>query len=57
MLRTIRFEAHSIDDHLSALGAAGLTVAAIREPRLTVRGISTPVLAIFHAIKTGPTWR
>jgi malonyl-CoA O-methyltransferase len=57
MLRTIRFVPHSIDEHLSALAAAGLSVAAIREPRLAVRGISTPVLAIFHAVKTGPVLR
>jgi malonyl-CoA O-methyltransferase len=49
--RAIRFEPHTIEGHLSALRAAGLAVLAIREPRLTVRGVSRRVLAIFHAVK------
>ncbi len=54
-LRAVRFEPHSIDDHLEALDAAGLTVRAIREPRLTIKRRDVPVLAIFHAVKDG--WR
>ena len=49
--RAVRLEPHTIEDHLSALRAAGLPVLAIREPRLMVDGVSRRVLAIFHAIK------
>lgn len=52
-LRAVRFEPHTIDDHLSALEAAGLAVRAIREPRLTIKRRNFPVLAIFHAVKDG----
>jgi malonyl-CoA O-methyltransferase len=58
----IAFEAHAIDQHLSALGAAGLRVEAIREPRLNAdddpsirpfrrRWGNPPIVVIFHAIK------
>jgi hypothetical protein len=47
----VAFEPHTIDDHLAALAAAGLTVRAIREPRLTIKRRELPVLAIFHAVK------
>jgi len=50
-LRAVAFEPHTIDDHLAALAAAGLTVRAIREPRLTIKRRELPVLAIFHAVK------
>jgi malonyl-CoA O-methyltransferase len=53
-LRAVAFEPHSIDDHLAALAAAGLTVRAIREPRLTIKRRDLPVLAIFHAVKEVP---
>ena len=52
-LRAVRFEPHSIDDHLLAIEAAGLTIRAIREPRLTVKRRNVPVLAVFHAVKDG----
>jgi malonyl-CoA O-methyltransferase len=51
VLRTIRYEPHSMDDHLAAIERAGLSIVAIREPRLTIRRRSTPVLAIVHATK------
>jgi len=54
-LRTIAFEPHAIDDHLAALGAAGLAVRAIREPRLKIGKREQPVLAIFHAAKDPST--
>jgi len=59
----IAIEAHSIDDHLAAIEAAGLTPLAIREPRIRddeadpgVRAFrrrwgNPPVVAVFHAIK------
>jgi len=58
----IAFEAHAIDQHLSALGGAGLRVEAIREPRLNAdddpsirafrkRWGNPPIVVIFHAIK------
>lgn len=43
---------HTIDDHLARLDDAALEVRAIREPR--VAGRSTPVVAVFHAVKPGP---
>jgi len=52
-LRAIRFEPHTIDDHLAALESAGLAVRAIREPRLTIKRRNLPVLAVFHAVKEG----
>lgn len=57
VLRTIRFEPHSMDDHLTALEGAALRVEAIREPRLTVGGISAPVVVIVHAVKDGDVRR
>jgi len=53
-LRALAFEPHAIDDHLAALAGAGLTVRAIREPRLTIKRRDLPVLAIFHAVKDAP---
>ena len=50
-LRAVRFEPHTIEAHQAALAAAGLSVVAIREPRLTVGRRESPVLAIFHAVK------
>jgi malonyl-CoA O-methyltransferase len=50
-LRAVRFEPHTIDDHLAALDAAGLLVRAIREPKLTIKRRNLPVLAVFHAVK------
>jgi len=58
----LAFEAHAIDQHLSALGGAGLRVEAIREPRLKVdhdlssrafrkRWGNPPIVVIFHAVK------
>jgi malonyl-CoA O-methyltransferase len=43
---------HAIDEHLERLEHASLEIRAIREPRLA--GRSTPVVAVFHAIKTAP---
>ena len=43
---------HQIDDHLTRLETAGMTIRAIREPRLA--GRPDPVVAIFHAEKRGP---
>jgi SAM-dependent methyltransferase len=58
----IPFAAHSIDDHLAALDAAGLRLLAVREPRLTDDGDpavgrfrrrwgNPPVVVVFHALK------
>jgi malonyl-CoA O-methyltransferase len=52
-LHTIPFAPHAIDDHLAAIEAAGLVLVALREPRLTVRRVNAPVLAIVHAVKRG----
>lgn len=43
---------HTIDEHLERLEHASLEIRAIREPRLA--GRSSPVVAVFHAIKTAP---
>ena len=54
------YHPHTIDDHLAALGAAGLRAIAIREPRFTDgddpavktfrrRWSNPPVIAVFHA--------
>jgi malonyl-CoA O-methyltransferase len=43
---------HSIDDHLERLERASLEIRTIREPR--VAGRSTPVVAVFHAVKPAP---
>jgi hypothetical protein len=43
---------HAIDEHLERLEHASLEIRAIREPRLA--GRATPVVAVFHAIKTAP---
>jgi malonyl-CoA O-methyltransferase len=43
---------HTIDDHLARLEHAALEIRAIREPRIA--GRSTPVVAVFHAIKHAP---
>jgi hypothetical protein len=45
------FTPHTIEEHLAALASAGFGIAAIREPRLKIRGADTPVVAIFHAVK------
>ena len=55
VLRAVAYEPHTIDDHLAALDTARFAVRAIREPRLVVNGRSTPVLAVFHAVKSGRT--
>ena len=58
----LQFAAHSIDDHLTALDAAGLRTVAIREPRFTDdsdpsvkefrrRWRNPPVVVVFHAVK------
>ena len=58
----LEFAAHSIDDHLAALAAAGLRPTAIREPRFkdetdpAVREFrrrwrNPPVVVVFHAVK------
>jgi hypothetical protein len=58
----LAFAAHSIDDHLAALEAAGLRAAAIREPRFKDdsdpavkefrrRWRNPPVVVVFHAVK------
>jgi malonyl-CoA O-methyltransferase len=49
----VRFEPHTIDDHLAALDEAGFRVIAIREPRLTIQRVSAPVLMIVHAERAG----
>lgn len=54
VLRAVAFVPHTIDQHLSALDAAGFHVSAIREPRLKVAGRDRPVVAVFHAVKEGP---
>jgi malonyl-CoA O-methyltransferase len=51
VLHAVRFEPHTIEDHLDALIAAGFDVLAIREPRLSIGGVNVPVVAIFHAVK------
>jgi len=43
---------HTIDEHLERLEHASLEIRAIREPRIA--GRSSPVVAVFHAIKTAP---
>lgn len=43
---------HTIDQHLQDLEDAALEVRAIREPRVINR--STPVVAVFHAVKPAP---
>jgi SAM-dependent methyltransferase len=64
-LHDISFNAHSIEDHLAALAAAGFRVRTIREPRFnSPRDESEPgikafrrrwgnpqVVAVFHAVK------
>jgi len=58
----LTFAAHSIEDHLAALDAAGLRPAAIREPRFRDdsdpavtafrrRWRNPPVVVVFHAVK------
>jgi ubiquinone/menaquinone biosynthesis C-methylase UbiE len=58
----LAFVAHSIEDHLAALDAAGLHPAAIREPRFRDdsdpavkafrrRWRNPPVVVVFHAVK------
>ena len=61
----IAIEPHTIDDHLAALEAAGLTALAIREPRMSagshpqdpaIRSFQKqwgdpPVVVVFHAAK------
>ena len=58
----LAFAAHSIEDHLAALDAAGLRPAAIREPRFRDdsdpavtafrrRWRNPPVVVVFHAVK------
>src|SRR6185436_3252685 len=58
----LAFAAHSIEDHLAALEAAGLRPTAIREPRFrdesdpTVKEFrrrwrNPPVVVVFHAVK------
>lgn len=65
VLRDISFNPHTIDEHLSALTAAGLRVRAIREPRFSsARDEADPgikafrrrwgnpqVVVVFHAVK------
>jgi SAM-dependent methyltransferase len=47
---------HAIEDHLERLEHASLEIRAIREPRIA--GRSTPVVAVFHAMKgAAPTRR
>jgi malonyl-CoA O-methyltransferase len=59
-LREVPFHSHSIDDHLTALGAAGFRIVAIREPRFKddhdreVRAFrrrwrNPRVIVVFHA--------
>jgi len=43
---------HTIDEHLERLEHASLEIRAIREPRIA--GRSSPVVAVFHAIKAAP---
>lgn len=50
-LHAVRFEPHSIDEHLAALETAGLAIRAIREPRLTIAHRDLPVVVVFHAVK------
>src|SRR5262245_36092047 len=50
-MHAVRFQPHAIEDHLTALEAAGFHVQAIREPRLTVGRRELPVLAVFHATR------
>jgi malonyl-CoA O-methyltransferase len=52
----IAFHPHTIEEHAAALEGAGLSVLAIREPRLPVAGRESPVLAIFHAVNEAATW-
>jgi SAM-dependent methyltransferase len=51
-LHAVAFHPHSLDQHLEALNRAGFDVLAIREPRLKVGRGESPVLAIFHAVKS-----
>jgi malonyl-CoA O-methyltransferase len=61
-MRDVGFHPHSIDDHLTALDAAGLRVRAIREPRFKDEGDpgvkafrrrwgNPQVVVVFHAVK------
>jgi malonyl-CoA O-methyltransferase len=50
-LHAVEYRPHAIEDHLDAIGGAGLRVLAIREPRLRIGRADTPVVAIFHAVK------
>jgi SAM-dependent methyltransferase len=61
-LHEVSFHAHTIDEHLAALGRAGLRVRAIREPRFNAdtdpavktfrrRWGNPQVIAVFHAVK------
>lgn len=51
----VEFVPHTIEAHLSALDAGGFRIEAIREPRLKIAGVDLPVVAIFHAVKSGAT--
>jgi SAM-dependent methyltransferase len=61
-MHDVGFHPHSIDDHLTALDAAGLRVRAIREPRFKDEGDpgvkafrrrwgNPQVVVVFHAVK------
>jgi SAM-dependent methyltransferase len=64
-MHDLSFNPHAIDEHLSALAAAGLRVRTIREPRFSAQhddgdpGIKAfrrrwgnpPVVVVFHAVK------
>ena len=61
-LHDVSFHAHTIDDHLAALDAAGLRVAAIREPRFNDdadpevqtfrrRWGNPRIVVVFHAVR------
>jgi SAM-dependent methyltransferase len=42
---------HSIDQHLAFIEREPLQIRAIREPRLTIKSRSQPVVVVFHAVK------
>src|SRR5262249_55617112 len=50
-LNVVAYEPHTIGDHLAAIDAASLLLIAIRQPRLRIKRVDAPVVAIFHAVK------
>jgi SAM-dependent methyltransferase len=51
----VKFCPHTIDDHMTALAAAGFRIRAIREPKAA--GQIAPLVVIFHAVRSGTAAR